>query len=687
MEILFEIGTEEIPALFVKRALTDIKEIARDMLTTNRVGFEAIETYGTPRRLVLHVTGVEERQKDEVRRIMGPPRAVAFDEGGRPTPAASGFARKQGVSVDALKVVATERGEYVCVEKEIKGRDVRKLLPEVLPEVIKRLSFPKTMRWGNSDITFARPIHWILAIADGEILPFEYGGIRSGDLTRGHPFLAPGPFPVHSFEEYREVLRKASVVFDQRERERIIREGIERAASEVGGKVYRDEDLVEEVTYLVENPVVLRGSFPEEFLDLPKEVLIHAMRSHQRYFSIIDERGELLPFFITVANTEGRDRRIIIKGNERVLKARLEDARFYFEEDRKVPLEKRVEELKGVVFHSRLGTSYEKMLRFRELARMMAKALCPEKEAIVDRVAYLCKADLVTEMVGEFPELQGVMGREYALLNGEDREVAQAIYEHYLPTTSGDRVPETEAGAIVSIADKLDTILGCFSVGIQPTGAADPYGLRRQAIGVINIIVEKGWRLPLKELIEEGLRLLKEKRTRDEEEVKREVEEFFKARLYNQLISSGYPHDVIDAVLSSGWDDIVDAVNRVKALSSFKGTPDYKPLGLTIKRILNITRGFTPGKVDPSLFEEEMERELYQAYLDIKERVTPLLEDGRYREVLEELLHFKGPVDRFFDHVMVMVEDEAVRSNRLTLLSMVGGLFNRIGDFSKLVIE
>ena len=686
MELLLEIGTEEIPASFVEKAIEDLKAIASRKFSSYRIGFKGVETFGTPRRLALYVKEVDTRQRDERSKVIGPPKAIAFDRDGRPTKAAEGFAKKQGVRVEDLKVVETEKGEYLCVERKVKGEETKALLPNLLPEIIGELSFPKSMRWGNSDITFARPIHWILAIADGEAINFSYGHIKSGASTRGHPFLAPGPFTVRNFEGYVDTLRKAYVVLDQREREEIIRRGIEEAAREVGGKVYEDRELLKEVTYLVENPVVLRGTFPEEFLSLPKEVLIHAMRSHQRYFSIVDSEGKLLPYFIAVANTGGRDRGVIVEGNERVLKARLEDARFYFEEDRKTPLEERVEELKGVVFHSKLGTSYEKMERFRHLARIIVRGVRPDKEDVVDRVAYLCKADLVTEMVGEFPDLQGVMGREYALLDGEDPEVAQGIYEHYLPLGGGD-VPETVAGGVVSIADKLDTILGCFSVGIVPTGTADPYGLRRQAIGIITILIRKGWRISLDRLIEEGLDLLEERWERPKDEIRRDVKDFFRARLYHQLISAGFPHDVVDAVLSTGWGDVVDAVRRVEALSSFKRTGDYRPLGLTIKRVMNIVKGSSPPEIDPALFKEEMEERLYRAYLDIRDKTHPLFEEGRYGDALRELLRFKGPVDDFFGSVMVMVEDRRVRGNRLALLSKIGELFNKIGDFGKLIIE
>lgn len=687
LELILEIGTEEIPVSFIILALRSLKEIAREKLSSYRISFEDIETLGTPRRLVLHVTGIAERQTDEVMSILGPPRRVAFDKDDRPTQAATGFARSQGVDLKELKVVSTEKGEYLCIEKAVKGDKTEDVMPQILQETIASITFPKSMRWGESKISFARPIHWILAVIDGRVVPFSYGSIKSGSKTYGHPFLSPEPIDISSFDEYKKRLEAAHVFVEPYRRKDVITKGLEGLSKEVNGRVHEDEELLEEVTFLVENPVVIRGSFPERFLELPKEVLIHVMKDHQRYFSVTDGDGNLLPYFIAVANTPGRDIDTIIKGNERVLRARLEDARFFFEEDRKVPLHKRVEGLKGVVFQSKLGTSYEKMQRFRRLSSIIAEEVCPDKAGVVDRVAYLCKADLLTEMVGEFPDLQGVMGREYALLSGEDREVADGIYEHYLPLSSGGDLPKGVAGAVVGIADRLDTIVGCFSVGLIPTGTADPYGLRRKALSIINIILDKGWRVSLTRWIDEGLKLLKGRWEADESSIREGVCEFFRSRLLNQLTSSNLSHDVVDATLSSRWDDPVDVVKRAEALESFKSSEDYRPLALTVKRVMNITKGTRCLDVTPALLKEDAESSLYRFYTDIKDDIEGLIKDGEYGLALKELLKFKAPVDRFFDEVMVMVDDRELRDNRLALLTHIGSLFYRIADFSRLVIE
>ena len=687
MELILEVGTEEIPVSFIILALKSLKEITREKLSSYRISFKDIETLGTPRRLVLHVTGIAERQTDEVMSILGPPKRVAFDKDDRPTQAAIGFARSQGVDLKELKVVSTEKGEYLCIEKAAEGNKTEDVMPQILHETISSLTFPKSMRWGESKISFARPIHWILAVLNGRVVPFSYGSIESGSKTYGHPFLSPEPIDISSFDEYKERLQDAHVFVEPYKRKDIIIKGLEGLSKEVNGRVHEDEELLEEVTFLVENPVVIRGGFPERFLELPKEVLIHVMKDHQRYFSIIDGDGNLLPYFIAVANTPGRDINTIIKGNERVLRARLEDARFFFEEDRKMPLHKRVEGLKGVVFQSKLGTSYEKMERFRRLSNIIAEEICPDKLDVVDRVAYLCKADLLTEMVGEFPDLQGVMGREYALLSGEDREVADGIYEHYLPLSSGGELPKGVAGAVVGIADRLDTIVGCFSVGLIPTGTADPYGLRRKALSIINIILDKGWRVSLTRWIDGSLKLLKDRWEADESSIREGVCEFFSSRLFNQLTSSNLSHDVVDATLSSRWDDPVDVVKRAEALESFKSSEHYRHLALTVKRVMNITKGAECADVTPALLKEDAESSLFRFYTEIKDNIEALIKDGEYALALKELLKFKAPVDRFFDEVMVMVDDRELRDNRLALLTRIGSLFYRIADFSRLVIE
>ncbi|RLB07319.1 MAG: glycine--tRNA ligase subunit beta, partial [Deltaproteobacteria bacterium] len=505
--MLLEVGTEEIPSLFIPKALDAMKEILKNEMDAQRVDYGEIKAVGTPRRLALFAE-LEQRQRPLEKERLGPPKNVAFDTQGRPTKAALGFAQREGVRVDDLEIVHTGKGEYLCVRKQEAGRQTREILSEVLPRLIASIPFPKSMRWSDLELRFARPIHWILALFDAEVVPFTMENLTSASFTRGHRFLHPDLIEVKGFKDYLEGLRQASVVVDPEERRELIRRRVREAAQKVGGRPLEDEDLLEEITYLVEYPVAICGRFDNGYLDLPKEVLITAMQQHQRYFPVVDGQGRLLPYFVAVSNIMARDMEVVREGNERVLRARLADAQFFFQEDQKVPLEQRVQELKGVIFQAKLGTSYEKVIRIRELALRLAEELAPEDKEVVARGAYLCKADLVTEMVGEFPHLQGVMGREYALRSGEDPAVAQVIFEHYLPRFAGDALPSTKAGDMVSIADKLDTIIGCFGVGLIPTGASDPFALRRQALGIIHIILDKGYTISLQKMITMALESL-----------------------------------------------------------------------------------------------------------------------------------------------------------------------------------
>jgi len=686
-EFLLEIGTEEIPAGFIPDALSGLKSSLRKELKTNRIGFKDIKTMGTPRRLVGLVEGLSERQEALVTEKIGPARDLAFDQNGKPTKAAIGFARSQGINVDQLELVKNDKGEYICARKKEEGKATLHILSEILPGIITSLPFKKSMRWGYLDITFARPIQWIMAIYEGKVVPFQLGGIESGKYSYGHRFLSPGAFEVKDFASYLEFTRKAYVIVDPEERKKIVHGEIKKAASSVSGIPLEDEGLLEQVNNLVEFPIALCGTFLREYLKLPREVLITCMKSHQKYFPVVDEKKSLLPCFIVVTNTPTKNPSVVIRGNERVLMARLSDAQFFFEEDLKTPLIERVEKLKGVLFHSRLGTSYEKMERFKMLATHIADLLCPELKKEVERVSFLCKADLLSGMVGEFPELQGVMGREYALRAGEKREIAQAIYEHYLPRFAGDTLPEKNLGAIVSIADKLDTIVGCFGVGLIPTGTTDPYALRRQALGVINIILEKGYNLSLSSLLERDLTLLESKLSRKQEEVKKSVIEFFKARMANQLITQGFSYDVVDAALSTDFDDLLECFKRIKALQGLKGEPYFEPLTVTFKRAMNIIRESGGGEINPSLFEGETERKLFSTYQEVKRKAEDFFKKKDYVAYLKEMVRLKGPIDGFFDKVMVMVDDEKIRKNRLALLRSITNLFSRIADFSKIVTE
>ena len=464
-ELVLEIGTEEIPAGFVPQALIDFESLVKKELETDRIEFNGMKTFGTPRRLVLLIESISERQKDIEATKIGPSKQASFDSEGNPTKAAIGFAKSQSVSVESLKVIQTEKGEYVCALKKETGRPALELLSFVLPKLILSISFQKSMRWADVPIRFVRPIHWILALLGGEVIPFEVGNVRSGDVTYGHRFMHPDPIRVKDFQSYLQKTREAFVIVDPVERKKMIEEGMVREGAEVSGRVLRDEGLLNEVNFLVEYPVALCGNFDRAFLSLPREIVIHSMKEHQRYFPVEDEHGVLLPHFVCISNTNPKDQKVVVKGNERVLKARLSDATFFFQEDLKISLENRLEQLKKVVFQAKLGTSYEKVMRFKGLALFLGERVDPKLRETIERVSLLCKADLVTGMVGEFPKLQGIVGREYARLSGEKLEVYEAIYEHYLPAFAGDRLPSHSVGDIVSIADKMDTIVGCFRGG------------------------------------------------------------------------------------------------------------------------------------------------------------------------------------------------------------------------------
>ncbi len=683
-EFYLEIGTEEIPTSYIEPALEAMRNLVTNYLDDQRIEHGEAIIAGTPRRLSLAVRDVAEKQEGRTVEIIGPPKSIAFDANGNPTKAAAGFASAQGVDVADLEVKETKKGEYLCVVREEVGQPTIKILQKFLPGMIARIPFPKTMRWMDLHVTFARPIHWIVAIMGSEVIPFTYGNIKSKNMSRGHRFMSPVDIEVKSFDEHVEKLKEHFVILPIEERKERIKRVIAEAAEEVGGKILDDPELLDEVNYLVEYPSAVAGKYDEKYLRLPQEVLITVMREHQRYFAVINDEGELLPYFVTVNNTITRNPDVVRVGNERVIRARLEDARFYFEEDQKVKLEDRVEELKEVVFHSKLGTSWEKMERFSALAEFIAEKVAPDKLEAVKRTAYLCKADLVTGMVGEFPELQGAMGRAYAKLSGEPEEVAEAIYEHYLPTRSGGELPRGVVGAIVSIADKLDTIVGCFGVGIIPTGAADPFALRRQTLGIIRIMLEHEFDLSLDELIEKSISLLRDKISEPEDRIKIGVKDFFKTRFQNLLISEGYESDVVDAALNAKFDNILDDARRIKALSEIKKKPEFTSLVIAFKRVVNITRDHQPGPVNEKLFKEDAEKNLYEAFVETRGKFEKFLAEGNYLDAMEEMVKLKDPVDKFFDGVMVMDPDEKLRENRLNLLSSIGSLFSQVADFLKI---
>jgi len=683
-ELFLEIGTEEIPAGFLPPARKSLEKLLRKEFETARVSFASIRSFATPRRLTVAVEGIARRQERQELSISGPPAKIAFDDRGNPTKAALGFAKTNSVDVSELKIVETPKGPYLQIHKVVEGQEVKGLLPDILVRAIASIPFKKSMRWKDLDVRFARPIHWIVALFDGEVIPFRYGEMESGDHSYGHRFMAPEPFAVFGLEQYLRQAEKRFVLPDAEKRKEIIRREIEDIAGRLQAKINMDEELLEEVAHLVEFPSAICGSFEEKYLQLPRELLITTMRENQRYFTLTGADGKLLPHFITIANTRPADPDVVKRGNERVLRARLADAMFFWKEDQKQLLENRLETLKNVVFQAKLGTSYAKVMRIRDLAVELADQFAPELIPATERAALLCKCDLETLMVYEFPELQGIMGREYALLQGEPPEIALAIYEHYLPVQAGGDLPSGKLGSFLSIADKIDTLCGCFGVGLIPTGTADPFALRRGAIGILNIIAAQGFSLSLRELVRKSLSLLKDKLQRPENEVENDVIEFLRLRFLHILTSQGCPQDIVNAVLAASFDQPVDALGRVEALVEMKAARDFEPLAVAFKRVVNIIKKGGADSVDPSLLQSPAEKNLFQAVSDIHENTMELRRKGDYSAALGMIASLRPMVDSFFDEVLVMDPDERMRTNRLALLSSVARLFEEIADFSKI---
>jgi glycyl-tRNA synthetase beta chain len=685
-EFLLEIGTEEIPSRFINPALEKMKELFSQLLASGRVGSSGeIKTYGTPRRLVLHVPELEEQQADMSKEVLGPPKKIAFDGDGKPMKAALVFAEKNNVTVDALGIKATDKGEYVVARIDEKGGDTAAWLGQVLPGFILSIPFPKSMRWMDKDIRFARPIHWVLAIYGGATVGFEMNGIKSANVSRGHRFMSPGAFLVKDFKSYQLQAEPNFVVIDPEVRKARIVKQVEELAKTKKGMVLEDSGLVDEVTNLVEYPVAVMGSFSKDFLRVPKEVLITAMREHQRYFSVVNDQGNLLPYFITISNTRAEDMAVVQAGNERVLTARMSDAAYFFDHDLKVPLAARVEGLKKVTYQEKLGSVYDKTERVKKLTGHLA-AIVQADARTAERAAYLAKADLLSGVVGEFPKLQGVMGSKYAVLSGEDPRVAAAIAEHYLPRFAGDALPGSLEGMCVGISDRIDTITGCFAVGLIPSGSEDPYGLRRQSVAILAMLFDRGMHLSLAALVAEACKGHGLKKA-DQAKVVSEVLDFLRQRLAGLLTTEGLRSDVVDAALAGTFDDPLIAKEKVRALDAWRTSDDYRPLVTALKRAGNIVPRDFAGVVKKGLLKEEAEKDLFTAYTDIKDRVKEKTAKLDFRGALADIASLRNPVDAFFDKVMVMDKDAEVKQNRLALLAGITGLFSMIADFSRLVLS
>ncbi|SMC94126.1 glycine--tRNA ligase subunit beta [Sporomusa malonica] len=683
-DLLLEIGTEEIPAKFMPGALAQLESAAKTKLAELRIIHGEVRAVGTPRRMAVIVKEVAASQADKHSENKGPSVKIAFGPDGAPTKAALGFARGQGIDPAALVV----KDDYIYAIVQEVGRPVAELLPGLLTDIVNNMSFPKNMRWGDLDMRFVRPIRWVVALFGSQVVPFTLPGVASGNVTRGHRFLGQAEVEVNSVEDYFARLGENFVMVDQDVRRRVIREQIETLAVSRGGTATIDEELLEEVVYLVEYPTALCGNFEEKYLSLPPEAIITPMREHQRYFPVIDKAGKLLPIFITVRNGGSDHIDIVRHGNERVLRARLADAQFFFEEDQKVPLANRVEKLKSIVFQEGLGTLYDKVLRLERLASGVGQMLGSSQSEldVVNRGAHLAKADLVTGMVNEFTELQGIMGREYARLSGEQAEVADAVFEHYLPRFAGDVLPQSTAGRLISIADKMDNIVATFSRGLLPTGSQDPYALRRQALGIVNILIDAKYHASLAAIAGQAMDLLgisdNERRTK----LLADIQEFFRLRIKNILTDENLRYDMIDAVLAAGIDDIYDTWLRAKAMAVEGGTIAMQKAVQALVRVGNLAKNAGSETIEPGLFSTEAEHALYKAYVEASTVIEKYQIEKNYQGVLTVLAGMAAPIDAFFGAVMVMVEDTAVKNNRLALLKAISGLSAQTADLSKIVI-
>jgi glycyl-tRNA synthetase beta chain len=700
--LLLEIGTEEIPAGYIHPALKALAAMLQKKMTEARIEHGSAEIFGTPRRLAVRIEKVAAKQLPLKTELTGPPVKVGFDESGKPTMAAKKFAEKAGVKIDQLRVKETRKGAYLCALKRERGQATRILLKEILPKVILATPFPKTMRWADLDIAFARPIHSFLALLGSKVIQFKLGNVSAGRTSYGHYFMQPGKIKIDSADDYLIRLKEALVVVDLAERRKAVEREITKAAKKVSGSILRDEELVDIVNNLVEYPVAVAGEFDKEFLELPDEVLITAMREHQKYFAVVNKSHQLLPYFIAVNNTRARDMKLVTKGHERVLRARLADAQFFYQGDLKVSNDERVEKLKRVLFQARLGTMYQKIERVAKIGKFIAKAvdvgLAGAKQTNglktqVARAAKLCKADLVSQVVGEFPKLQGVMGRVYAAIAGELPTVSVAIEEHYRPTYSGGPLPQTITGCVLSIADKIDSICGCFSAGLIPTGASDPYALRRQGIGIIQIMNDRGFSFSLRKLIKKSLSQFELKGPDELNALTQKVDTFLQNRIIQLLADQGYTKDAIAAVVDVSIDHVPNLWSRLEALESLKAKPDFEPLAVAFKRVVNILKKSGKmemegqaglGEVQENLFEHESESALFGAYQKVENKVSNAMDKGLFEKALLDIATLRGPVDAFFDGVMVMAEDQNVRRNRMTLLGHIAALFGKFADFSKL---
>lgn len=683
--LLYEIGTEEMPAQYMPGILKEYQELAGKKLAEARIPFSTVKVYGTPRRMAFLAEGVAEKQEDSNVESKGPSLKIAFDKDGNATRAAQGFARGQGVDVKDL----VQKDGYVYAVKHLAGKKTEELLPAILDDILHSLNFPKTMRWADYDFGFVRPFRWMVALLDDKVIPVEANDVKSGREARGHRFLSNHLITIPDAAAYEKTMEDNFVMVDVDKRRETIRKQIEDLAVAEGGKAAISPDLLEEVTFLVEYPTALCGHIDDKYLRLPDCAIITPMRDHQRYFPMFDKDGKLMPKFITVRNGGKEHLDIVTHGNERVLRARLDDAVFFFDNDRKKSLAQHREGLHEVAFQHGLGNMYDKTERLQKLCDELLKATGLEADAkAVERAALLSKADLVTGMVTEFTELQGTMGKEYALLDNEGEKVAQAIGEQYMPRFAGDELPQSNEGRILAVADKLDNIVATFSRGMAPTGSQDPYALRRQALGILNIVADGDVHFPLRDVLAETLKNLPVE-VENEARLLDEVADFFAQRAKNMLLDKGVRYDVVDAVLAApGLDDLADIFVRADALSAYLETEKAADSIQAFTRVENISKNnVVEAPVDAALFQDAAEKALYEAVEKVAAASAPLAADRKYADLLAANDELAAPVNAFFDAVMVMDKDEKVKNNRLALLNQVKKQVNQVADLSQLVMK
>ncbi|WP_096270613.1 glycine--tRNA ligase subunit beta [Paucisalibacillus globulus] len=682
--VLFEIGLEELPARFIDQAEQQLKEKTIKWLNESRISFTKVESFSTPRRLAVLIHNIAEKQATVEEEAKGPAIKIAQDNEGNWTKAAEGFTRGQGKTVDDIYTKEVKGTTYIYVNKVIEGKPTESILPE-FKQIIESIQFGKNMRWGTKTMRYARPIRWLIALYNEEVIPFELAGVQTSNSTYGHRFLGREVVLTNPLQ-YKEQLEKNYVIVDSKLRESMIEEGIKKLEKERNFIVPIDRDLLDEVRNLVEYPTVFVGTFEESFLELPDEVLITSMKEHQRYFPVKSESGMLLPYFVAVRNGDANALETVVRGNEKVLRARLSDGEFFYEEDQKNSIAFYLEKLNNVVFQVKLGTIGEKVNRVVTLSEQLAEALKVDteiKEQAI-RAAQISKFDLVTNMVNEFTELQGIMGERYARIFGEDETVAVAIREHYLPTSASGDLPKTLVGAIVSVADKLDTIVGCIGVGLKPTGSQDPYGLRRQATGILRIANEKEWEIPVAQLFNMTIELYQSQALEhfDSDIVKQELHTFIQQRVAFLLREQGIEQDIIQAITSRSIGKMSDMMKKASILSTKRNDASFKPIQEALVRVLNLAEKTEKNEINPDYFETETEKELFSSYLTVSSVYQEFVNQNNLEEAFAELEKLANPIHSFFENNMVMTDNENLRTNRLALLKQIAILINSFANLN-----